>query len=147
MKIQDIMTRDPSCVTPDTPVREAALLMKEEDVGIVPVVDGEHSRQLVGIVTDRDIALRIVAEGREPNTTVRDVMSQDALATCGPDGDVNDAMDLMASEQVRRIPIVDDRGALVGIVSQADVVRRTRDDDRAEDTIERISEPGGQHSS
>lgn len=146
MKIQDIMTRDPSCVTPETPIREAALLMKEEDVGIVPVVDGESSRQLVGVVTDRDIALRIVAEGRSADTTVSDVMSRDGLATIGPDEDVDDAMDLMASEQVRRVPIVDERGALVGIVSQADVVRRAGDDDKAERTVERISEPGGHHS-
>lgn len=146
MKIQDIMTRDPSVVTPDTPVREAALLMKEEDVGIVPVVDGEDSRQLVGVVTDRDIALRIVAEGRDADAAVRDVMSRESLATCRPDEDVDEAMDRMAAEQVRRIPIVDDRGALVGIVSQADVVRRANDDDKAERTVERISQPGGPHS-
>ncbi|HJQ19917.1 MAG TPA: CBS domain-containing protein [Gemmatimonadaceae bacterium] len=146
MKIQDIMTRDPRCVTRDTPVRDAALLMKQEDVGILPVVDGEHSRQLVGVVTDRDIALRVVADGRGANVTVGDVMSERSLATCAPDRDVNDAMDLMASEQVRRIPVVDERGMLVGIVSQADVVRRASNDRKAEKTIESISRPGGEHA-
>ena len=144
MKIQDVMTRDPSCVTPDTPAREAARLMKDEDIGIVPVVDGD-GRQLVGVVTDRDIALRVVAEGRESDTRVRDVMSRDTLATCRPDGDLNEVMDLMAQEQVRRVPIVDDRGSLVGIVSQADVVRASNDG-KAERTVEEISRPGGQHS-
>ncbi|HMC56760.1 MAG TPA: CBS domain-containing protein [Gemmatimonadaceae bacterium] len=144
MKIQDVMTRDPSCVTPDTPARDAARLMKDEDIGIVPVVDGD-GRQLVGVVTDRDIAIRLVAEGRESSTRVRDVMSRDTLATCRPDGDLDEVMDLMAQEQVRRVPIVDERGSLVGIVSQADVVRASNDG-KAERTVEEISQPGGQHS-
>jgi CBS domain-containing protein len=145
MKIQDVMTRNPRCVTPDTLAREAARLMKDEDVGVVPVVDGD-GRQLVGVITDRDIALRIVAEGRTGDTMVRDVMSSDSLATCSPDGDLDEVMSLMAEEQVRRIPIVDERGALVGIVSQADVVRAAGEDEKAERTVERISKPGGQHS-
>jgi len=144
MKIQDVMTRDPSCVTPDTPARDAARLMKDEDIGIVPVVDGD-GRQLVGVVTDRDIAIRVVAEGLESDTRVRDVMSSDSLATCRPEGDLNEVMDLMAQEQVRRVPIVDGRGSLVGIVSQADVVRASNDG-KAERTVEEISQPGGQHS-
>ena len=146
MKIQDVMTRDPKFVTPDTPVREAARLMKDEDVGIVPVVDNEGSRRLVGVITDRDIAVRIVAEGRGADTPVRDVMSADQLATCAPNADIDDAMDRMAAEQVRRIPIVDERGSLVGVVSQADVVRKANDNQKAERTVESISEPGGLHS-
>ncbi|MEX2153608.1 MAG: CBS domain-containing protein [Gemmatimonadaceae bacterium] len=144
MKIQDVMTREPRTVTPETSVREAARLMKEESVGIIPVVDA--SRRLIGVITDRDIALRIVAEGKDVNTSVHDVMSSDQLKTCRPDEDLDSAMETMASEQVRRIPIVDERGSLVGILAQADVVRKARDDDRAEETIERISEPGGSHS-
>ena len=144
MKIQDVMTRDPSCVTPDTPARDAARLMRDEDIGIVPVVDGD-GKQLVGVVTDRDIALRVVGEGRESDTRIRDVMSRDTLATCRSDGDLNEVMDLMAQEQVRRVPIVDERGSLVGIVSQADVVR-ANNDGKAERTVKEISQPGGQHS-
>ena len=143
MKIQDVMTRNPSCVDPETPAREAARLMKDQDVGVLPVVDGD-GRRLVGVVTDRDIAIRVVAEGREPDTRVRDVMSGDSLTTCRQDGDLDEVMSLMAREQVRRIPIVDERGSLVGIVSQADVVRASRDG-KAERTVEEISKPGGQH--
>jgi CBS domain-containing protein len=146
MKIQDVMTRDPSSVTPESPVRDAARIMKEEDVGIVPVVDDQSSRVLVGVVTDRDLAIRIVAEERDATTRIRDVMSATRLATCAPDAELDDAMDTMAAEQVRRIPIVDERGALVGIVSQADVVRKASDDAKAERTVEQISEPGGRHT-
>jgi CBS domain-containing protein len=146
MKIQDVMTRDPSCVTPTTSAREAARIMKEEDVGILPVVEGEGSRRLVGVVTDRDLAIRVLAEGRDPDTKVVEVMSSGTVATCTPDSHIDDAMDAMATEQVRRIPIVDERGALVGIVAQADIVRKTQDDGKAEETVERISAPGGRHT-
>lgn len=145
MKIQDVMTRNPRTVTPDAAAREAARIMQEEDVGVVPVVEGDRSRRLVGVVTDRDIAIRVVAEGRTADARVRDVMTN-TLHTRQPDDDLDDAMDTMASEQVRRIPIVDDRGELVGIVSQADIVRKAHDESKAEETVERISEPRGQHS-
>ena len=85
MKIQDVMTRNPRSITPDTPAREAARLMKDECVGVIPVVENESSLKLVGIVTDRDIALRIVGAGKSADTPVRDVMSQDNLATRTPD--------------------------------------------------------------
>lgn len=139
------MTRNPRSVTPDTPARDAARIMKDEDVGIVPVVD-DTSGRLVGVITDRDIALRIVAEGRDGGASVRDVMSSTKLATCRPDEDVDSVMETMASEQLRRIPIVDERGSLVGIVAQADIVRKVRNDRKAEETVERISQPGGDHS-
>src|SRR5688572_3374993 len=109
------MTRDPRSVTPQTSVREAAQIMKDEDVGIVPVVEGAR---LVGVITDRDLALRIVAEGRDVSSTVSDVMSSGKIATCRPDEDLDRVMETMAKEQVRRIPIVDERGSLVGIVAQ-----------------------------
>lgn len=145
MKAKDVMTRNPRSVTPDTPARDAARIMKDEDVGIVPVVD-DTSGRLVGVITDRDIALRIVAEGRDGGASVRDVMSSTKLATCRPDEDVDRVMETMASEQLRRIPIVDERGSLVGIVAQADIVRKAGNDRKAEETIERISQPGGAHS-
>lgn len=146
MKIQDVMTRNPASVTPDAPASEAARIMKTEDVGVVPVVESRESGKLVGVVTDRDLAVRLVAEGRDAQARVRDVMSGGKLHTRGPDDDLDAVMDTMAEEQVRRIPIVDERGTLVGIVSQADVVRKARDESKAEDTVERISEPGGSHS-
>lgn len=146
MKIQDIMTRDPSCVTPDATVREAAQVMSREDVGAVPVVDGQSDRRLIGLVTDRDIAVRCVAEGKDGSCRVRDVMSADDLATCTENDSVDDVMQTMSTEKVRRIPIVDERGSLVGIVSQADVARKTRDTHQAGQTVESISEPGGRHA-
>jgi CBS domain-containing protein len=145
VKIQDVMTRNPRTVTPEAPAREAARIMQEEDIGVVPVVEGDQSRRLVGVITDRDIAIRVVAEGRDGDSRVREIMTS-KLHTRHPDDDLDEAMDTMAEEQVRRVPVVDDRGELVGIISQADVVRKARDEAKAEDTVERISEPGGRHS-
>lgn len=148
MKISEIMSKNPRSVSPDTPVSEAAQLMKEEDVGLVPVVErvgGAETRgRLVGVVTDRDIAIRAVAEGRAVDSPVSEVMSG-GVKTCSPDDSVEDAMELMGREQVRRVPIVDERGSLVGVVSQADVVRLAGKDKQAEKTVEKISQPGGSH--
>jgi CBS domain-containing protein len=146
MKINDIMTKDPSSLTPDATVREAAQVMKREDVGVVPVVNAQGDNRLVGIVTDRDIAIRCVAEGKDGSCQVRDVMSSEDLATCSLGDDVEHVMDAMRTEKVRRIPIVDERGSLVGIVSQADVLRKARDVNRAGKTVEEISAPGGRHT-
>jgi CBS domain-containing protein len=146
MKVQDVMTKNPASVTPGATIREAAQLMQREDTGIIPVVDEQGSKRLVGVVTDRDIAIRVVAEGRDGGTRVSEVMSTSRLATCTPDDDVDDAMEAMATEQLRRIPIVDDRGSLIGIVAQADIVRKAKDSGRAEKTVQQISEPSGKHS-
>ena len=141
MQAKEIMTANPRTVTPDTGLPEVARLMKSEDVGILPVVDKADSKQLVGVVTDRDIALRVVGEGRDPNgVRVSDVMSKN-VRTAKPEDDVNTVMELMGSEQVRRVPIVDERGALVGIVAQADVILHAKSDKKAERTVEQISQP------
>lgn len=140
MKAREIMTKDPRTVTPDTGLQEVARLMQQEDVGIIPVVEAGGT-SLLGVVTDRDIALRVVGEGKDPKTTkVGDVMSK-GVTTGKQDDSVDDVMELMGREQIRRIPIVDDRGALVGIVAQADVVREARNDRKAERTVEQISQP------
>ena len=146
MRIQDIMTKDPSCVTADATVREAAQVMSREDVGMVPVIDGQSNKRLVGVVTDRDIAIRCVAEGKDSSCRVSDIMSSNKLATCNENDDVDNVMQAMQSEKVRRIPIVDERGSLVGVVSQADVVRKASNSREAERTVEAISEPGGRHA-
>lgn len=138
MKANDIMTKDPRCVTPDTSAREAAQLMQSADVGVLPVVDSESGRRLLGVITDRDIAIRVVGDGKD-NAQVRDAMTNGAC-TARTDENVKDVMAKMAREQVRRIPIVDDNGALVGIISQADIVLEVEDRE-AQKTIERISEP------
>lgn len=148
MKISELMTKNPCTVTPETPVSEAARLMKEEDVGIIPVVErvgGAETRgRLVGVVTDRDITVRHVAEGRTTDSPVRDVMSG-GVKTASPDDDAETVMTLMGREQVRRIPVVDERGSLVGVVSQADFARKASDPVKVEKTVEQISQPGGSH--
>ena len=148
MKISEIMSKNPRSVSPDAPVSEAAQLMKEEDVGLVPVVErvgGAETRgRLVGVVTDRDIAIRAVAEGRAADAHVSEIMSG-GVKTCSPDDSVESAMELMGREQVRRLPIVDERGALVGVVAQADLARMAGKDRQVEKTVEQISQPGGNH--
>jgi CBS domain-containing protein len=143
MKAQDIMTKNPRCVTPQTSLSEAAKLMKDEDVGILPVVDSIDSKRLVGVVTDRDITIRHVAEGHKGDCTVSEAMSSQ-VKTAKVSDDVNNVMETMGKEQIRRVPVVDDRGALVGIVAQADIVKHA-DDQKAERTVEKISQPGGRH--
>ena len=146
MQAQDIMSADPVCVTPQTPMEEAARLMKDHNVGVLPVVSEEGSRQLVGVITDRDITVRHVAEGHSsPDCPVSEAMSEN-VKTCRTDTAVEDVMETMGREQVRRIPIVDERGSLVGMVSQADVVLEARDEKKAEEMVENISKPFGKHS-
>ena len=145
MKAQDIMAKDPRCVTPRTSIQEAARLMKTEDIGALPVVESDSSRKVVGIITDRDITIRAVATGRDiGSVTVSEVMSKGATTAKAGDN-IDDVMKVMGREQVRRIPIVDERGSLVGVVAQADVVRMSGKDAKAEKTVEQISRPGGSH--
>jgi CBS domain-containing protein len=150
MNISVLMSKDPRTVTPDTPVSEAAQLMKEEDIGMVPVIErvgGAETRgRLVGVITDRDIAIRTVAEGRASDSPVRDVMSS-GVRTATPDDSVESVMELMGREQVRRVPIVDERGSLVGVVAQADLARKAKNEGHVERTVEQISQPGGSHQS
>jgi CBS domain-containing protein len=143
MKVQDIMSKNLASVTPDTSAQEAARLMQTQDVGVLPVVESTVSKRLVGLVTDRDLAIRVVAEGRS-NATVRDAMTGNPKSV-KPGDSVKDVMKLMGDEKVRRVPVVDDRGEILGIVAQADLVLEG-DDRRAEETIEKISAPGGKHS-
>jgi CBS domain-containing protein len=136
-KVRDVMTQRPRCVSADTPVTQAAALMESEDVGGVPVLDGE---QLAGMVTDRDIVTRAVALGKDPRgMPVREVASRDIVVT-GPDEDLSDALQLMAQHQVRRLPVIDDENRLVGILAQADVALEAKDKTVGE-VVEAISTP------
>jgi CBS domain-containing protein len=146
MNVHEIMTRDPACATPTMTATDAANMMKREDTGVLPVVEKEGSKRLLGVVTDRDLALRVLGEGRNGDTQVSEIMSSGKLTTAKPDDTVDRVMETMGAEQVRRIPIVDERGDLVGIVSQADIVLRARDNHKAEQTLEEISSPGGRNS-
>ena len=145
MKARDIMTANPESVTASDSIQAAARIMRDSDVGIVPVVDDEGSRRLRGVITDRDIAVRCVAEGRDGTCRVSDLMSGD-LVTARPDDDVSKVMDRMKTEQVRRIPVVDDSDRLVGIIAQADIALDGPGGDKAiGDVVEKISEPGRSH--
>jgi CBS domain-containing protein len=144
MKARDIMTANPESVTASDSIQAAARIMRDSDVGIVPVVDDEGSRRLRGVITDRDIAVRCVAEGRDGTCRVSDLMSGD-LVTARPDDDVSKVMDRMKTEQVRRIPVVDDSDRLVGIIAQADIALDGPGDKAIGDVVEKISEPGRSH--
>jgi CBS domain-containing protein/osmotically-inducible protein OsmY len=142
MTSRDVMTRNPSCCVPSDTAARAAQLMKSEDVGPIPVVEDYASKRLVGIVTDRDLALNVVAVGRDPNSMrIGEAMSRQ-LVTCRPDDSVDDVMRAMADHQVRRIPIVDENGTLVGIVAQADIARNFQES-AVGDVVEDISQPHG----
>jgi len=124
-KIREVMTPAPETIQADRPATEAAQKMKEADAGMIPVLsDGS----LLGTVTDRDIALRVVAEGKDPQSTpVGEIASTDVV-TVGPDADLDEALRMMAEHQVRRLPVVED-GQLVGVVAQADVAREGNEKD------------------
>jgi CBS domain-containing protein len=141
MTCADIMSRNPSCCTPSDPAIRAAELMKREDVGSVPVVVSNTDRHVIGIVTDRDVTLRLVAERKHPETTsVSEIMTRNP-ATCHERDDVHEAVDTMSRQQVRRIPIVDEQGQLCGILAQADVARHL-DERETGEVLEDISHPG-----
>jgi CBS domain-containing protein len=134
--VRDAMTQNPRSLSPSDTVADAARALKDEDVGSVPIVDGER---LVGILTDRDIVTRVVAEGRDPSsTTVRDVASSE-LVTAEATSDLDEALRLMAQHQVRRLPVVE-QGRLVGILAQADVAEQSGDKETGR-LVEAISEP------
>lgn len=139
-RCSDIMTENLVYCSPNDSVARAAQLMKTEDIGPVLIVDNDQSRTLVGIVTDRDLALKVVAEGRDPNTTrVEEVMSK-KLVTCRADDDVDVAMNAMAQFQLRRIPVVGENMQLLGIISQADVATRMDAPEKTAEVVKEISE-------
>ena len=141
MQARDIMTPNVEIISPETYVRDAAQKMKVFDVGFLPV--GENDR-LVGVITDRDIAIRAVAEGKAPTTKIRDVMSHEVLY-CFDDQDLEDIAQNMAEMKIRRLPVVNRDKRLVGIISLGDVARK-EDAGTTGQTVSEISEPGGEHS-
>lgn len=145
LRAADIMTDNPETVTPDTSLADAARKMRDLDVGIIPVVDGEGSNRLRGVLTDRDIAIRAVAEGKDGQSTrVMEVMTTQ-VETCNKNDSLRDVMSVMEREQVRRVPVTDREGRLVGIIAQADMaldLDSPQGQRRFADTVEQISEPG-----
>jgi CBS domain-containing protein len=134
--IKDVMTSEPCTIDAGKPVAYAAKMMRDEDVGLAPIVEDD---KLIGMLTDRDIAIRIVAEGRNPDqVTVGEVASRQVV-TIDPQQDLDEALRIMAKHQVRRLPVVEEDGKLVGIVAQADVAREG-DDKRTGALVEEISQ-------
>ncbi|MBD0329921.1 MAG: CBS domain-containing protein [Thermoleophilia bacterium] len=117
-KIRDVMTPDPTAIEPSTPLVEAARLMRDQDVGPLPIVEGER---VVGMLTDRDIVVRAIAEGRDPQSVTAHEVASKQLVTIDPEQPLDEAARLMAQHQVRRLPVCEEDGRLVGIVAQADV--------------------------
>src|SRR4029079_16876025 len=133
--IRDVMTSNLCTIDAEQSVAYAAKMMREEDVGLAPIVEGD---KLIGMLTDRDIATRVAAEGRDPDhVKVRDVASTQLL-TIDPQQDLDEALRMMAKHQVRRLPVVEEDGRLVGVVAQADVAQEG-DDARTGEVVEQIS--------
>lgn len=141
MKVSDCMTREVEITSPDMTLREAAKLMADCDAGVLPV--GENDR-LVGMLTDRDIAIRGIANGMGPDSTVRDVMSSD-VCWCFEDEDIDDALERLAEEQIRRMPVLSRGKRLVGIISIGDLTDGAQPQQTGR-TLSAISRHGGQHS-
>lgn len=136
MNVREVMTPDPRSMLPSDSIQNAAKIMREEDTGVVPVV--ELGGLLIGVVTDRDIVVRSVADGDSPSGLVREVLTTD-LVVATPDMSTKDASKLMAQHQVRRLPVVDN-GRLMGIVSLGDLAVKEGKDSRVGDTLESVSE-------
>jgi CBS domain-containing protein len=140
MKVSEVMTRDVRTVSPDQTAREAASFMLSEDAGSMPVSDGDR---LIGMITDRDIAVRGVAKGYGPDTPISELMTSDIICAREED-DVEEVAAKMSAAQVRRMPVIDAEQRLCGIVSLGDLARES-DDESAHQALEGVSQPGGQH--
>jgi CBS domain-containing protein len=135
MHIRDVMTPNPRTVTPSDTIQNAAQIMRDEDTGAVPVVDNGRA---VGMVTDRDIVVRAVADGSQPSRLVSDIVTS-AVVTATPDMSTREAAQLMSEHQIRRLPVVENE-RLVGIVSLGDIAVKEGKDSRSGDTLQSISE-------
>jgi CBS domain-containing protein len=138
--VSEVMTADVVCATSDTSLQEIARTMLESDCGAIPIVDSQDTLRPIGIITDRDITIRAVAEGRNPlELTAADCLTQPVL-TISPDSDLEECLDLMEENQLRRVIVVNDEGAIVGIIAQADIAQWASDQEAAE-LLQEVSEP------
>ena len=140
MKVRDVMTREVATISADQTAQEAANFMLQGEAGSIPVTDGE---QLIGMITDRDIAVRGVAKGHGPDTPVRDLMTS-GLICAGAHDEMEEVAMRMSEAQVRRLPVLDESDKLVGIVSLGDLSRETEGEE-AHHALEGVSQPGGEH--
>jgi CBS domain-containing protein len=139
-KCNEVMTKDPVCCLPNDSVAKAAELMKSEDIGSIPVIENEQTQELVGIVTDRDLALKIVAEGLDATSTKVHAVMTHKVVTCHADDDLQKALDAMAKHQLRRVPVVDTKNRIVGIIAQADVATRVDEPEKIGEMVREISQ-------
>jgi CBS domain-containing protein len=142
MKVEQIMTRDPACCTPETLLREVARMMVTHDCGEIPLVQNPDEATLVGIVTDRDIVCRLVAQGRNPVDLMASECMSSPVITIGPEASLEECCRLMEDHQIRRLPVVDEAGACCGIVSQADIARHAPKGSTAE-LVKEVSQDTG----
>jgi len=136
------MTNNPSCCVPEDSAKDAAILMRDNDTGVVPVIENEKSRRLVGIVTDRDLCNEVVAKARDAEEVLIEECMTRNTVSCASDDDLERVLELMAKNQIRRIPVVDQRNVIQGIVSLSDVVRRGQTKNgRTRETLIDIAQP------
>jgi CBS domain-containing protein len=146
MQAKDIMTKNPACCTADTNLQEVAMLMVEHDCGETPVVESKESMKLAGVITDRDITIRTVAEGKNPlEMTAGDCMSSPCV-TVTPEASLEECCTVMEDNKVRRVPVVDEKGRCCGIVAQADIAQHATKQETAE-VVKRVSQPNDLASS
>jgi CBS domain-containing protein len=142
-KCNEVMTKNPVCCLPNDSVAKAAELMKSENIGSIPVIENEQSHKLVGIVTDRDLALQIVAAALDAKSTTVETVMTHKVVTCHADDDLQKALDAMAEHQLRRIPVVDNDNKIVGIIAQADVATRVDQPEKTAEVVKEISQANG----
>jgi CBS domain-containing protein len=143
MRVRELMTSNPACCTPGTPLEEVARMMMRCDCGEIPVVDNRESMRPIGVITDRDIVIRAVAEERNPlEMRASDCMTQPCI-TVSEKASIMDCIHLLEEHQIRRIPVIDESGRCSGIVSQADVARRI--DHHAAEILKQVSQPMEAH--
>lgn len=140
-KCNEVMTKNPVYCLPGDAVIKAAELMKSENIGPILVIENEQTQKLVGIVTDRDLALKIVAEGRDARSTKVGLVMTREVETCHAEDDLQKALDAMSEHQLRRIPVVDNNNKILGIISQADVATRVNQPEKTAEMVKEISQP------
>ena len=142
MNVREVMTADPACCTAETPLTEVAKMMVECDCGAIPVVDRKASKKPVGMITDRDITIRTVAEGRNPlDLTAADAMTENVM-TVTPNTSIEECCNLMEDQQIRRVVVVDDNGACCGMIAQADIAINA-DSRKTAEVVQEVSRGAG----
>lgn len=142
-KCHEVMTKDPVCCLPNDSALKAAELMKSGNIGSIPVIENEEGKKLIGIVTDRDLTLKIVAQGLDSKTRKIETLMSRNIVTCHPDDNLQKALDIMAEHQLRRLPVVDENGRIRGIIAQADIATRSDQPNKTAELVKEISQSGG----